>query len=430
MNNEHEIALKRIKDAEYISYEGTESDVALLQSWMERIAKSETGAKIIAGLKKNEELQEGHRLRLRIGEESSVAAEHHDNGIIYIYRNGLDFNKEAVVTKNILSLTHELCHEEQFQQGIVESGNFTPEQNFIINRLSELDAGYLRRDVEDIKAGFEGIGIPGMVAATSTYNHQALIHSIYCMQKDKKDSKKSFEEIRAIYVKRLGVDIDPEYFSAETLAKSPEGKEYFVDGKLPIQQEIRKMNDGKLAIYKHPEGELRIYTPEKGNISIEEKTYKNGKKTIEFIDLKSSEKILEINQSNDRIKDIRIGKYSNECCDFNDFKLTWSQMNLPKDVIEAFPLDKEDVRIVTGETKENEFDMIRRLRGLPAKKSTNEEAEKSIFEESISDRLRCLSGRTSPKQSINNLRKNTNQISTEQKNYTLSTPFNKIDGGR
>ena len=397
MSDEQEIALQRIKDSEYISYEGNKEDIALLQSLMERVAKSEIGAKIIAGLKKNEELPEGHQLRLRMGEEGNAAGFHSDNGIIYIIKGNLDFNDEAVFTERALILRHELCHEEQFQQGIVESSNFTPEQNFIINRLKELDAGDLRREVEDIKAGFEGIGIPGGVAATSIYNRQALRHSIHCMQEDKRDSAKSFEEIRAIYVKRLGVDIEPEYFSAETLAKSPAGEEYFVDGKLPIQQESHDMSDGKLIVFKHPEHELRIYTPEKGNISIEEEISKNGYKTTEFFDEKSSETILSIEESELGIS--RIQKSSYKCSrDYDAIKLTLSQMKLPKDVIEAFPLDEEDLKIFTGKTNESNLDMLRRLSGRLSGKNTNKTQ-----------------------------RKNTTQISSEQRNYTVSSSFNGIE---
>ena len=277
MDNTQEIALQRINDSDYIKYEGTKEEIELLHSLMERVAKSDYGAKIITGLKKTEELLDNHQIVLKIqdvsevGLPSAAGGVHKGNGEIVLFKHGRDQNDPSVSLDWAQTLAHELCHEEQYQQGLVPNSHFTPEQNFIINRLQELDAGCLRREDDLIKGGFEGVGIAGNVASASTYNRQALLHAFdHLTQTDPKPDK-TFEEIRAIYVKRLGVNIEPEYFSAQTLANSASGKEFFNNNKLSIQHETINMSDGKLSVFKHPVFDFKTYKPENGKIGVEEK---------------------------------------------------------------------------------------------------------------------------------------------------------------
>ena len=347
MTEEQEIALQRIKDPDYFNYSGSESDVALLQSLMENVAKSEWGSKIISGLKRNEDLPEGHQVTLKIQDDQQVGlppskAVHCDNGDIVLFRNGKDENDEKVFQGWVRTLAHELCHEEQLQQGLTQFSNFTPEQNFIINRLQELDAlnhGLTGKD-NATKQGFEGTGGAGSYA--TIYNHQALIASLEAIHEGKV-SDKSFEEIRATYVKRLGVDINPEYFSAQTIANSYCGKFFLPDGKMPIQHETRNMSDGKLSTFKHPERELKIYTPNEGQIGIKEQTFKNGHKTLRFFDQKSSETIFAIEQFGDEIEKVQTKNNPNQCKDVKDMEQTLSQIKVPKDVLDAFNFDPSKV---------------------------------------------------------------------------------------
>ncbi|MBE6446246.1 MAG: hypothetical protein E7021_02465 [Alphaproteobacteria bacterium] len=359
MTEEQEIALQRINDPAYFNYSGSESDIALLHSLMENVAKSEWGAKIISGLKRNEDLPESHQLTIKIQDAQQIGlppsgAVHCDNGDIVLFKRDKDANDEKVFQGWVRSLAHELCHEEQFQQGLHEYSNFTPEQNFIINRLQELDAlnhGLTGKD-NATKQGFEGTGGAGHYA--TIYNHQALIASFGAIHEGKV-SDKSFEEIRDTYVKRLGVNIDPEYFSAQTIANSYCGKFFLPDGKMPIQHETHNMNDGKLSTFKHPERELRIYTPKDGGIGIREQTFKTGHKTLCFFDQKSSETLLAIDQYGGEIQKVQTRNNPSECRDSKDFEQTVSQMHLSKDVSDAFNFDASKVKgfIDSPQKKEN-----------------------------------------------------------------------------
>ena len=354
MDNTQEIALQRINDSDYIKYEGTKEEIELLHSLMERVAKSDYGAKIITGLKKTEELLDNHQIVLKIqdvsevGLPSAAGGVHKGNGEIVLFKHGRDQNDPSVSLAWAQTLAHELCHEEQYQQGLVPNSHFTPEQNFIINRLQELDAGCLRREDDLIKGGFEGVGIAGNVASAFTYNEQALLHAFdHLTQTDPKPDK-TFEEIRAIYVKRLGVNIEPEYFSAQTLANSASGKKFFNNNKLSIQHETINMSDGKLSVFKHPVFDFKTYKPENGKIGVEEQITHNqfneqGRISIRFFDQQTDKIILGVSQEWNGYR-IQTKQNPDKCADIKEFEETFAQLNLPKDVLEALSFDAEVIK--------------------------------------------------------------------------------------
>lgn len=347
MVSEQEIALQRIKDPSYFRYEGTESDIALLHSLLENVAKSEKGAKIISGFKKNKELPENHRLTIKIQNSQLIGITpadgvHCDNGDIILFKRGGKETDEKILQRWIDTLTHELCHEEQFQKGLIEYSNFTPEQNFIINRLKELDAKDVGKQGSDfVKEHFEGSWKTSWW--TDRYNFQALNASLEEIN-NREISDKSFEEIRSIYIKRLGVDINPEYFSTQTLVNSYSGKNYFLsDGKLPIKQETSQISSGEILNLKHPRCELMYYTPKEGNIRIKAQTTER-RKSIIFYDNKSDKQLLAIEQIDNNITEVQTIQHPSECRDLKDFDQTISQMPLSKDVLEVFHLDLPKIK--------------------------------------------------------------------------------------
>lgn len=354
MDNTQKIALQRIKDSDYIKYEGTKEEIELLHSLMERIAKSGYGSEIITGLKKTEELPENHQIVLKIQDipETGLPAYadgvHNESGTIILFKRGKDPNDPNVSLNLAQTLAHELLHEEQYHQGLVPNSHFTPEQNFIINRLQELDALAFKSGCDDlIKGGFEGVGIGGGLASTNTYNKQALSHSCHCLIQNNPKPDKTFEEIRAIYVKRLGVNIEPEYFSAQTLTNSNSGKKFFNNDKLSIQHETTNMSDGKLSVFKHPVFDLKIYEPKNGKIGIEEKithsSYGDDSMSIRFFDQQTDKMILGISEDWDGYK-IQTEKNPDICTDLKEFEETFAQLNLPKDVLEALSFDAEVIK--------------------------------------------------------------------------------------
>lgn len=416
------IALERIKNPAYLTYEGPQKDIALLHSFMERLAKSEYGSKIILGLKKTEDLPKNHQVVIKIqdsveaGLPYSAAGVHKDNGEIVLFKRGKDENDEQLLKTLTEALIHELCHEEQFQQGLCEYKNFTPEQNFIINRLKELDAANLKKEAFIIKGGFEGTSPFDLLASTLTYNQQALFSSFIHMHEGE-ISDKSFEDIRKIYVERLGVNIDPEYFSVQTLANSPCGKEFFIDEKLPIQQDTRSMNDGELSVFKHPKGELTIYTDKKRNIEITKKKFPSGRQSICFSNKESSQTIMAIEQFGDVIKKIQTKNNPDECKDLRDFEETLSQMNLPKDVLEEFSFDISKAKNFITSPSKPQFSSIYSSFNFKTKEkesSITPVEQKSESRKELISRLRGIS-------SEGNDEKNT-QIQAEQ---TKSKPILK-----
>ena len=196
-----------------------------------------------------------------------------------------------------------------------------------------------------IKGGFEGVGIGAMAASTFTYNKQALLIAFNHLTQTDLKPDKTFEEIRAIYVKRLGVNIEPEYFSAQTLANSTLGKEFFNNNKLSIQHETINMSDGKLSVFKHPVFDLKIYKPENGKIGVEEQITHNQQDmmSIRFFDQQTHKMILGVSQEWNGYR-IQTKQNPDICTDIKEFEETFAQLNLPKDVLEALSFDAEVIK--------------------------------------------------------------------------------------
>lgn len=369
MTEEQEEALQRIKDPSYIKCEGSEKDIELLHFLLEGVANSEWGAKVILQLKKQKDLPDDHRVVIGIkndvsvGLSSAAAGVHHGDGSIELFKKGEDLTDKEVLGSLAYTLSHELYHETQDQQGLHGPfKNFTPEQNFIINRLVELDAAsHGSYSIDYIREAFEGLGGGSFYAGI--YNEQALVASFNGMSETAQVSDKSFEEVRNTLVKRLGVDIDPEYFSVQTLESSDCGKSFFQDGKLPIQQEHLNIGNGKLSIYKHPEEQIKCYKSNDGMIEIEERLFEGGISRA-MVFSKSKKTILSINQEKDlfatnpeeKITNVQTEKNPSECRDVHDFRRVVSQMSLPKDVCDAFNFNPKKVEdFIVSSPKENSF---------------------------------------------------------------------------
>lgn len=398
MTEEQEIALQRIKDPAYINCEGSEEDVALLQCLLEKVANSESGSKTLANLKRQEDLPKGHRFTIKIQDKALIGlppdagAVHQDDGSIILFKDGGNPHSEEELESWANLLEHELYHEQQDQEGIGTFANFTPEQNFIVNKLLETDAWmHDKGKVEYIKEFFEGLN--GGSYYASIYNQQALMAAIETMHHGK-TSDKSFDAIRDALVKRLGVDIDPEYFSPQTLANCYCGKFYFPDGKLPLERNDQDMTNGSLSIFKHPKCTVKIYTSADGNMEINEKLLSNtGEKSLLFVDKKSNATVLSIEQKNDDIQKVQTEKNPSECKDIEDFRQVVSKMDLSKDVCDVFGFDQKKVEsFITDPPKKNNFNLKKFLAELSEKQEPTESKKVEIAPQFL-DRVSKSRGR-------------------------------------
>lgn len=284
-----------------------------------------------------------------------------------------------------------MYHERQAQEGLLgRFANLTPEQNFILNRLCEIDAWtHGKGTTQYIKEAFEGLNGGSFYA--NTYNRQALMDSIESIHHGK-TSNKSFEEIRNALVKRLGVDIDPEYFSIQTLANCECGKSYFADGKLLLEYTQKEMANGNLSIFKHPVCEVKIYTSAEGNMEIKEQSFSspwdNGEKSLVFVDKKSKKTVLAIEQQNDEIKKVQTEKNPSECLDVEDFRQVISRMKLSEEVKKAFGFDPKKIEsFIVSPPKKSELDLLQFF----AENSKQNEAAASKHTEATSQRGKRIS---------------------------------------